>query len=102
MEQSELDQAIEAALEGAPRAEQLTTMIEALKERRAAMLRGLQATSDAARKRDIQKQIAELEQQIAKLSEQRAISHFVEMSVRVSSLRSIETEAVEDIETDEG
>lgn len=101
MEQDELDQAIDIALEGAPRAEQLTAMLDALKERRAGFVRELRNETDPARRRAIQARIAELDRQITDLSEQRAISHFVEMSVRATAARPIHTEAGEAIEQDE-
>lgn len=100
MEPEDLERAIDVALDGVPRAEQLTAMIETLRQRRSGLARDLERTTDPAQRRELQKRIAELDQQIGTLNEQRAISHFVEMSVRVSALRSIETEASE--ETEEG
>ncbi len=101
MEQPEIEQAIDIALEGAPRAEQLSAMIQTLRQRRAGLARDLQTESDAARRREIQKRMAELDKQIGTLAEQQAISHFVEMSVRVSAMRPVQTEAGESIEEDE-
>jgi len=101
MEENELEQAIDIALEGAPRAEQLTAMIDTLRQRRAGLVKELQRTQDPAEKRELQKRIEELDRQVATLNEQRAISHFVEMSVRFSALRPIEAEASEEIEAGE-
>lgn len=87
MQDEELDQAIDVALEGAPRAAQLGEMLETLRDRRDAMVRDLRAEKDAAKQREISRRIKELDRQIQSLSEQRAVSHFVEMSVRASANR---------------
>lgn len=101
MEPDDLERAIDIALDGVPRAEQLTAMIETLRQRRQGLQKELERTTEPAAKRELQERIAEVERQIATLNEQRAISHFVEMSVRVSALRSIETEASEEVEEGE-
>lgn len=101
MDQEELEKAVDIALEGAPRAEQLTAMIQTLKQRRAGLVKDLERLTDPDQARELRRQIQELDRQIATLAEQRAISHFVEMSVRVSALRPIETEASEEIEQGE-
>jgi hypothetical protein len=96
MQEEELDQAIDVALEGAPRAAQLTAMVETLRERRENMLKELRAESDPVKQKEISRRIKELDQQVTKLTEQRAISHFVEMSVRASAMRPQQDPAIED------
>lgn len=98
MEQDEVEQAVDVALEGAPRAKHLDELIETLRERRAGFQREHQTSADPQRKREIEKRIAELDKQIATLSEQRAVSHFVEMSVRVSALRTSDDDPLDDDE----
>jgi len=98
MQQEELEQAIDVALEGAPRAEQLTVLADTLRERRAGFARELEATQDEAKKRELRKRLAEMDKQIAGLEEQRAVSQFVEFSVRASALRPEQEPAAEDDE----
>ncbi|NLI01394.1 MAG: hypothetical protein GX446_18100 [Chthonomonadales bacterium] len=92
----ELDQAIDVALEGAPRAAQLAEMVETVRERRENMAKELKAESDPEKQREIARRIKELDRQITALSEQRAVSHFVEMSVRASAHRPHRDPALED------
>lgn len=96
MQNDDLEQAVDIALEGAPRAERLAAMIETLRTRRAGLLRDLEATDDSVRQQEIRKQIAELDRQVDTLSEQQAVSHFVEMSVRAAAMRPEEIRAVYD------
>jgi hypothetical protein len=98
MQEPDVDQAVDVALEGAPRATQLAEMIGTLRERRDAMLKEVRAEKDPAKQREIARRISELDRQVATLSEQRAVSHFVEMSVRSSAVRPEQDPAIEDDE----
>ncbi|MBM3492710.1 MAG: hypothetical protein FJX72_00080 [Armatimonadetes bacterium] len=98
MQDEELDQAIDVALEGAPRAAQLADMVQTLRDRREAMAKELRAEPDAAKQREMAKRVGELDRQIATLAEQRAVSHFVELSVRGSAERPQQDPAIEDDE----
>jgi len=101
MDQDELEQAIDMALEGAPRAQQLSQMIETLRERRAGLSRDLDVEQDPAKKREIQKSIAALDKEITTLTEQQAVSTVVEMSVRLRALRPASASEDETLDEDD-
>ena len=86
------EQAIEEALEGEPRADELRRMRGALLLRRTRLVEDLKAIdadenidvdSAEAERKKIRRDIAKLEEQIQVLSEEANISKFVEDAVRV-------------------
>ncbi len=100
MQNDELDEAIDVALEGAPRAAQLSEMVDTLRERRETLVHDLRIEKDPEKQRDLRRRINELDRQIASLSEQRAISHFIEMTVRASANRPQRDPDIDEVEVE--
>ena len=86
--QDELEQAIEEALDGRPRAAALTELTEALRDRRDRLRSELRATDDADRCKDLRAKLRETDRQLDALQEEQAITEFVEMSVKAAVLRA--------------
>ncbi len=78
----ELEDAIDQALEGNPRAAEIDEMIGALRLRMASMERDLAASRDPAALRTCEHKLREVRKQIEALQRERAVSEFVELSVR--------------------
>lgn len=76
------EQAIEEALEGEPRANELRRMRAALLQRRARLIEDFRA-SDENERRKLRRDLEKLEEQIQVLAEEANISAFVEDAVRV-------------------
>lgn len=76
------DQAIEEALDGEPRANELRQMRAALLQRRARLIEDFRA-SNVDERRKLRRDLEKLEEQIQVLSEEANISAFVEDAVRV-------------------
>jgi hypothetical protein len=93
----EIEQAIDEALEGKPRAAELSEMISALELRRQTFQREHDAvTSDEQRKIWLQK-LKEVDRQINLLRQEMAITDFVERSVRSASMRPrIDVDSMDD------
>jgi hypothetical protein len=83
-----IDLAIEQALAGKPRASEIADMVGALERRREALVRDRSAAGDDAARREWDRKIREVDRQIATLREEKAITEFVEASVRATALRS--------------
>ena len=82
--QDPTEQAIEEFLEDKPRASALVEMIAALEDRRATFLRERDAATDEAQKREWDARLREVEKQIEVLREERAVTEFVENSIRAT------------------
>jgi hypothetical protein len=84
----EMDSAIDAFLDGKPRASAWREMRELLVARRQALREELTALdSGAGQEKTVRRKIAELDTQIALVSEEEAVAQFVEDSVRASMIR---------------
>lgn len=83
----EVERAIDEALEGRPRAEQVAEIAAALRERRKGLARELQTLTDPEERKAYEKRIDQLDEQIAMLRQEQAIAEFVENSVRATAAR---------------
>jgi hypothetical protein len=79
-----LDQAVDEALEGAPRAEQWQTYVDALERRRELLQRDMGLIEDPHDRELVEKQVDELDVQIQVLREEESITRFVEDAVTFS------------------
>ncbi len=79
-----LDDAIEDALEGSVRAEELRGYISALQNRQDLIERDLEATKDEREKELLQGKLGEIDEQIQVLREEEGINRFVEETVKFS------------------
>ena len=80
-----LDEAINEALEGQPRASEWFALKRALEKRRAMLQDDLEVAEDEALRKKLRAAIAETEEHIAVLGEEAEITSFVEDTVRFSS-----------------
>ncbi len=80
-----VDEAIDEALEGQPRAAEWFALKRALEKRRAMLQDDLDVAEDDALRKKLRAAIAETEEHIAVLSEEAEITSFVEETVRFSS-----------------
>ena len=81
------EEAIDEFLEDNPRAAELAEMIAALEVRRRTFERELMAATDE-RKKEWEAKLREVDKQIKVLQEERAITSFVEDSIRVTVNKS--------------
>lgn len=81
------DAAIESVLGENPRARELHAMIEAVEQRRSAMLREADKSTSASDRFKLEAKIADLDMQLKVLRDEEAITKFVEDSVRVTISR---------------
>jgi hypothetical protein len=81
------DDAINQALDGNPRAEELAEMVAALEVRRSTFERELESASGDADRKEWTQRIREVNKQIAILKQEMAITDFVEKSVKVAANR---------------
>jgi hypothetical protein len=81
----DLDGAIDEALGGGPRADEIATMVAALEQRRS--LVAAERPDEADARADQRRRLQDLDRQIGVLREDMAISSFVEGSVRVAVTR---------------
>ncbi len=80
-----LDEAIDEALEGQPRAAEWFQLKRALEKRRAMLQDDLDVAEDDTLRKKLRAAIAETEEHIAVLSEEAEITSFVEDTVRFSA-----------------
>jgi outer membrane murein-binding lipoprotein Lpp len=80
----ETQDAIDQALEGGPRADELSAMVAALEVRRETFARERDAATDEAGRKEWGQRIREVDKQIKVLRQEMAITEFVEKSVRVT------------------
>jgi hypothetical protein len=80
----ETDDAIDQALEGRPRAEELAEMVAALEVRRDTFVRERDAATDEAARKEWSQRLREVDKQLEVLRQELAITEFVEKSVRVT------------------
>lgn len=81
------ERAVDEALAGDPRADELAEMIAALEVRRATLMRERDAAATEAARKEWMARIREAEKQIALLRQEQAITQFVERSVRAAATR---------------
>lgn len=81
----ELDQAIDEALDGKPRAAEIAAMVAALVDRRDAFVRERDGASTPDDQKAWADKVHEVEKQIRLLREEQAITEFVENSVRFTA-----------------
>jgi hypothetical protein len=86
--QEDLEQAIDEALDGRPRAAALVEMAEALQDRRDRLRTELRGATDDARAKELRTKLRDTERQLEVLREEHAITEFVEMSVKAAVLRA--------------
>lgn len=86
--QEDLEQAIDEALDGRPRAAALVEMAEALQDRRDRLRSELRGATDEVRAKELRTKLREAERQLEVLREEHAITEFVEMSVKAAVLRA--------------
>lgn len=84
---NDTEQAIDEALGGDPRADELAEMISALEVRRETFQRELDGASGEAGRKEWTQRLREVQKQIDLLKEEQAINRFVENSVRVAATR---------------
>jgi len=80
----ETDDAIDQALDGSPRADELAEMVAALEVRRSTFARELESAAGDSARKEWSQRIREVDKQIKILRQEMAISEFVEKSVRVT------------------
>jgi hypothetical protein len=93
--EEEIENAIDEALAGRPRAQDLAEMIAALQLRRETFLREREAASTPQQKLEWERRLREVEQQIAILRQEQAITEFVEDSVRATVMHAALEEEVD-------
>ncbi len=76
--------AIEQVLDGGPRADDLAEMVAALKVRRDSFLHERDSAASPESRKEWEQRIREVDKQIKVLSQEMAITEFVEKSVRVT------------------
>lgn len=79
-----IDDAIDDALEGVPRAEQLRGYVAALQIRQSRIARDLELTHESDQRNELQQKLDEIDEQIQVLREEESISGFVEDAVKFS------------------
>ncbi len=79
-----LDEAIDDALEGSVRAEQLRGYISALKGRQERIARDLEIAHDDAEREVLKTKLDEIDEQISVLREEESINSFIEDTVKFS------------------
>jgi hypothetical protein len=79
-----IEEGIDEALEGQPRAAELRRMAYALEQRRSHLVADLDAMESEEDCERVRRQIAVLDEQVQTLLEEAAISHFVSDTVRFS------------------
>ncbi|HEX9996278.1 MAG TPA: hypothetical protein VGB45_03980 [Abditibacterium sp.] len=79
-----LDEAIDDALEGSVRAQQLREYISALSGRQKIIARDFELTSDQAEKAVLQTKLDEIDEQLSVLREEEGINRFIEDTVKFS------------------
>ena len=80
----ETQDAIDQALEGGPRANELAEMVAALEVRRETFARERDTATDDAGRKEWSQRVREVDKQIKVLRQEMAITEFVEKSVRVT------------------
>lgn len=83
-EAHDLDEAVEAALDGSTRAEELQGYVKALQSRQDILARDLEASQDAGERAVLQTKLDEIDGQIQVLREEENINRFVEDAVKFS------------------
>lgn len=86
--EDEIERAIDEVLAGRPRSHDLAEMIAALQIRRDSFLRERDAAPSDEHRKEWDRRLREVEQQIAILRQEQAITEFVEDSVRVTVTRA--------------
>lgn len=79
-----LDEAIEDALEGSIRADELRSYIGALQNRQLLVQRDIDASDDVAEKTILAAKLDEIDEQIHVLREEEGINRFIEETVKFS------------------
>lgn len=79
-----LDEAIDDALEGSIRAEELRGYIRALEMRQDRIARDLETSGDAGEKAVLSAKMSEIDEQIHVLREEEGINRFIEETVKFS------------------
>jgi hypothetical protein len=93
-----VDETIAEFMEGQPRAQELDEMIAALEIRRDSFSRERNAEEDEPKRKQWEARIRETDEQIKVLREERAITGFVEDSVRFAIQRPRQTDGVSELD----